>query len=171
MTKEGHTMHVHLQMGKALLRSMKHDDLDRVMHVEKACFPQNLLEDEIVVYLTIPGHVAAVVEYEGEIVAFMLCRKDHVVFHLDDIAVLPSHQGKGLGKMMLRWLQKEFATLKCKHLCLCVRFDNPAKKLYEDFGFQKYGYEEDAYEPGGHAILMHYSPGVAAGDLPRHLPL
>jgi ribosomal-protein-alanine N-acetyltransferase len=173
LEKEGHHMRVHHKMGKALLRSMLHDDLPRVLQIEQACFPDDpMKEDVIAVFVTFPNHVAAVVEHEGEIVAFMLLRKEHGVLHLDNIAVVPSQRRHGLAKKMLQYLQKDLASFKCKRICLSVHWKNEAaKKLYESFGFLQYGTVADAYHPGGHAILMHYSPEGVTGDLLSHFAL
>jgi ribosomal protein S18 acetylase RimI-like enzyme len=54
------------------------------------------------------------------------------------IAVAPSHRGRGLGARMLRELL-DVATGSFAAVCLSVRADNPALRLYERAGFRIVG--------------------------------
>ena len=54
---------------------------------------------------------------------------------IDQIATAKSHQGKGHGKAMLEFAQSRCVELGLSRLALQVRADNPAKALYERFGF------------------------------------
>jgi ribosomal protein S18 acetylase RimI-like enzyme len=49
----------------------------------------------------IPDHDVTVVEHRGEIVAVLLVREGSEGFLLDNVAVLPSCQGRGLGRYLL----------------------------------------------------------------------
>lgn len=53
---------------------------------------------------------------------------------LVDIAILPAQQGRGFGRAALEALQSR-ATHEDLPLKLCVRRDNPARRLYARLGF------------------------------------
>jgi [ribosomal protein S18]-alanine N-acetyltransferase len=72
------------------------------------------------------------------------------------IAVLPEHQGKGLGRALLAWLQERAAARGATNLLLEVRADNePARMLYEQAGFVRISVRRKYYQPGDvDAIIM-----------------
>lgn len=66
-----------------------------------------------------------------------------------DISLLPKHRGKGIGSQFLRVLQQE-ASDSNRTLSIHVEKFNPARRLYERFGFQE-------IEDKGVYILMEWS--------------
>lgn len=69
-------------------------------------------------------------------------------FSITDIAVLPEHQGQGLGKMIMEALMKHYKEFGPKDGYLTLIADGNAKFLYK-----KYGFEETA----PYAIGMKYN--------------
>jgi mycothiol synthase len=57
---------------------------------------------------------------------------------LCDLFVVPSHQGAGLGRQLLRQLIAKCAAHGYERLSLSVTNGNPAERLYESAGFQRY---------------------------------
>ncbi len=57
------------------------------------------------------------------------------LINIHDLAVDPEWRGVGVGKQLLRGVQKKAKKLDCCRITLEVRSDNPAKDLYERFGF------------------------------------
>ena len=55
------------------------------------------------------------------------------------IAVVPSRRGKGLGRELLAKLLERARAEGYRELSLSVEPDNPAIRLYEDYGFTKVG--------------------------------
>jgi GNAT superfamily N-acetyltransferase len=55
---------------------------------------------------------------------------------IDQIATAKAHQGKGYGIAMLEFAQSRCLELGLSKIALQVRGDNPAKALYERFGFK-----------------------------------
>lgn len=56
--------------------------------------------------------------------------------YIDTIAVSPKAQGKGIGKLLIEFVIKEFVNKRKETLGLLVDYDNPnAKRLYEKMGF------------------------------------
>lgn len=61
-------------------------------------------------------------------------------YYIDTLGVHPSHQGKGIGSKMLRFLIEEYVNKQHQTLGLLVDEDNPAaKKLYLKLGFRPVG--------------------------------
>ena len=71
------------------------------------------------------------------------------------IAVHPSHQCKGLGKVLLSDLIKRSKLLRTKFIHLEVKDTNePAKALYKSMGFKIKGNRTNFYKDGSDAILF-----------------
>jgi ribosomal-protein-alanine N-acetyltransferase len=146
------------------LRLFRPEDLDRVMHVNKVCLPENYTPYFFMdLYQRFP-ETFIVAEENGEIVGYVMCRiesgppdwgllgiskKGHVI----SIAVLPEHQRKGIGQALMHRAMEGMRTYKAKECYLEVRVSNtPAVNLYKKLGFKitrtLYGYYadgEDAY--------------------------
>ena len=59
------------------------------------------------------------------------------LWNVHDIAVLPTHRGRGIGRALLQQIAQQAATAGCCKLTLEVREDNPvARHLYRSMGFQ-----------------------------------
>jgi len=56
-------------------------------------------------------------------------------FQIVDIAVLPSHQGKGLGKLIMREISDYLARTVPETGYVSLIAEGPAKDLYAQFGF------------------------------------
>ena len=56
-------------------------------------------------------------------------------FQLVDMAVLPAHQGEGVGKMIMKELKKWMDKNVPKSGVVLLSADGPAKYLYKQFGF------------------------------------
>ena len=55
---------------------------------------------------------------------------------LDTVAVLKSHQGKGISSKLWKELLKWFAKKKCVFITLSVNSNNPAQEIYKKWGFE-----------------------------------
>jgi GNAT superfamily N-acetyltransferase len=56
-------------------------------------------------------------------------------FQVVDIAVLPAHRGKGLGKLIMSEVMRYLADNVPESGYVCLIADGQARKLYEQFGF------------------------------------
>jgi ribosomal protein S18 acetylase RimI-like enzyme len=56
-------------------------------------------------------------------------------WHVHQIQVMPSHQGRGIGKIILTAVLKEAERVDVP-VTLSVLHGNPARRLYEELGFQ-----------------------------------
>ena len=57
-------------------------------------------------------------------------------FQIVDIAVLPEHQGKGLGRRIMAALMEHVESALPEGAYISLIADGPAKHLYAQFGFQ-----------------------------------
>jgi [ribosomal protein S18]-alanine N-acetyltransferase len=132
------------------------DDLDRIMAVMKGAFdPQwgeawnrRQVSDSLAFasthYLLIdPGGG----EPTGEVPAagFTLVRAAPGEEELLLIGVVPEARGKGLGQALLRRAVIDAEARGAERLFLEMRANNPARRLYERFGFQAIGRRRDYY--------------------------
>ena len=76
-----------------------------------------------------------------------------------DIALLPQHQRKGIGKRLLRHLLAE-AGAAGKPVRLHVEQANPARRLYQRLGFEQ-------IEDQGIYLLLECKPGISADPITR----
>ena len=56
-------------------------------------------------------------------------------FHVVDMAVLPTHQGRGLGNRVLSWLLDEIRHAAPADAYVSLMADPPGRRLYERYGF------------------------------------
>ena len=100
--------------------------------------------------------MAYVVLNDGELIGYMIAWLLRQEVHLINIAVEPSCQRSGVGRMMLRYLFDLAAHNKRRFITLEVRESNEsAIKLYETFGFKRIGVRPRYYEQDGEdAVVM-----------------
>lgn len=77
--------------------------------------------------------------------------------HIIHMAVSPEHRRKGIAKEML----KKALSQPAQKYFLEVREENqPARKLYESFGFKVIDRRKNYYEDGADALVMQFTPGL-----------
>ncbi|MBK8520554.1 MAG: GNAT family N-acetyltransferase [Chitinophagaceae bacterium] len=89
------------------------------------------------------GCTFIIVYDEGEPVAFASYAQhpadnetEPKIWKLNKIYILPSQQGKGTGKFIIRYIVDEIKSLHAKALQLQVNRENMAKDFYEKLGFK-----------------------------------
>jgi GNAT superfamily N-acetyltransferase/predicted RNA-binding protein with PIN domain len=91
---------------------------------------------------------------DGEAVGIATCFRGFSTFHakplinIHDLAVLPSHRGRGIGRKLLARAEQAARKSGCCKLTMEVAQGNPAKRLYEDFGFT-----QPVYGAGGGTLF------------------
>jgi ribosomal-protein-alanine N-acetyltransferase len=74
---------------------------------------------------------------------------------VQNIGVALSHQGRGLGTVLLLELLEEAGRRDCAEIWLEVRTDNEtAQRLYQRHGFESVGVRRGYYQPGDHDALI-----------------
>ena len=133
---------------KAKVRQMQEIDVDSVYAIEIAThrspWSRQILSDCVLV-----GYDCRVIELEqSRLVGYIICRRNLNIFHILNLCVTLTEQGKGYGKALLQTVLdslKEDTTIDS--VILEVRPSNlAALGLYEKFGFYQDGMKEDYYE-------------------------
>ena len=103
------------------------------------------------------GHYSVVLEEAEIIIGFAIYSPIIPESHLINIAIDPTHQGKGFGKQLLEQVIFQNKTIGVKIISLEVRASNEtAINLYEKIGFSKDAIRPDYYSgnPKEDALLM-----------------
>jgi len=94
----------------------------------------------------------------NQIIGFAICQTVSDEATLFNIAIVPSHQGNGLGKLLLNELIIQLKEKGVQTLWLEVRESNPARFLYEKIGFNEVDIRKNYYpKPSGgreNAVVM-----------------
>jgi len=147
---------------KNTLRIMTSDDLAQVFAIEQEShpspWPMKGLQESL------QNHVAYVLEQDGAVIGFAFVQRILDEAHLLDIALAPSHRGKGLGRELLRQLMDEVLVSGVTIWFLEVRVSNvTAISLYQSLGYNELSLRRNYYDgPEGKedALLMACSTGM-----------
>ena len=75
--------------------------------------------------------------------------------YITSIAVHPTHQRKGLGKLLITDLIKRSTSIRTNHIYLEVKDTNePAKAFYKSMGFKMERNRPDFYKDGSDALIF-----------------
>ncbi|MEG1613099.1 MAG: ribosomal protein S18-alanine N-acetyltransferase [Clostridia bacterium] len=130
--------------------------IDKMFEIERLCFKtpwsKAMLENE----LKNPLAHYFCIENERELVAYIGFYRILDEAHITNLAVLPSEQGKGLAKKLLKYTIDVAKAQGIKDMTLEVNERNEkAIKLYESFGFELAGKRPKYYE-GVDAALIYW---------------
>lgn len=150
------------------LRRFQPDDLERVMHINRICLPENYATYFFMdLYERFP-ETFIVAEENGEIVGYIMCRietglPDFGLFgiakrgHVISIAVLPEHQRQGIGMALMNGAVAGMRVYKAKECYLEVRVTNtPGVNLYKKLGFEVSRAVHNYYADGEDAYIMSF---------------
>lgn len=97
-------------------------------------------------------------EEDKPLLGFMIVRPMGDGAYLWQMSVHPGMQKRGIGGNMLREVIQYYTAKKYKHVRLHVHYDNPAQKLYFDYGFRVYdiarGYYSNEDSTKSRALMM-----------------
>lgn len=149
------------------IRRFRLDDLDRVMHINRVCLPENYAAyffNEL--YKRFP-ETFIVAEENGKIIGYVMCRietglpdfgllgiakKGHII----SLAVLPENQRRGVGTGLVKEVLRGIRFYKAKECYLEVRVTNkPAVNLYKKFEFEISRIAHNYYSDGEDAYIMN----------------
>jgi ribosomal-protein-alanine N-acetyltransferase len=135
---------------------MRRKDLGAVLAIEQAVFPEpwsrRLFEDELA-QRTSRSYRTAWVGRDVAGFAGQMFIDDET--HVNNIAVRPADQGRGLGTLLLADLVHHALERGIRHLTLECRVGNePALALYGRFGLAPVGIRPGYYESGEDALIM-----------------
>jgi ribosomal protein S18 acetylase RimI-like enzyme len=139
-------------MGSVELRPANPDDYNFVFRVHCAAMRPSVEqiygwdEDWQARYFLEHFHPAErqIIRYCGTDVGYISIEEQETSFFLTSIAILPAHQGRGIGTILIRKLQQKART-KGVPVTLQVLKGNPARALYERLGFKVTGETDTHY--------------------------
>lgn len=136
---------------------MHWSDIDELSVLERSLFPDDAWTRESWwgELAQRPRRRYVVLESEHDIAGYagLDCAGD--VADVMTIAVAPGRQGRGLGRRLLDWLLSQARDSGAEAVMLEVREDNaPARKLYEQAGFEQIHVRRGYYRPAGVDALV-----------------
>lgn len=134
--------------------------IEQVLFADESPWPPAAFHSE----LDLGGYYLVAVEGEEVLgyagLAIMGKRGDHET-SLHTIGVLPQHQGRGIGKALLRAVLAKADELAAP-VFLEVRVDNePALAMYAAHGFERLGVRKGYYQPSGADAYTMSRPAAA----------
>ncbi len=145
----------------ASLREMRWWDIDPVLELEKALFPEDAWSRGMfwseLAHARGPGATRryVVAEDGGRLVGYAGLAASGDLADVQTIAVARDQWGTGLGSRLLTELLRAATDFDCAEVMLECRVDNiRAQKLYERFGFEAIGFRRGYYQPGNIDALV-----------------
>jgi [ribosomal protein S18]-alanine N-acetyltransferase len=140
------------------LREMSWQDIPALTALELELFPQDAWPAQTwwAELAGRPRRSYIVIEQDGAIVGYAGVDRGGEVADVMTIGVAPAVQGRGLGRVLMRWLIAEARSAAAEHLMLEVRADNvAAQRLYAEAGFALLTVRRRYYQPKGvDALIM-----------------
>ncbi|KMK90772.1 ribosomal-protein-alanine N-acetyltransferase [Rossellomorea marisflavi] len=138
------------------IRFMTVDDVDAVMEIEEQSFTVPWSREAFISEME-ENHLSMyiVIEDEGQIAGY--CGVWIVVdeAHITNVAVLPSHRGKGYGELLMRKIMEMAIESGARVMTLEARVSNvPAQSLYRKLGFQDGGIRKRYYSDNQEDALV-----------------
>lgn len=156
--------------GEVLVREMRWWDIDPVLGLERATFPDDAWSAGM--FWSELAHARGPFATRRYVVAVA---NERIVGYggfaavedtgdIQTIAVAPGQEGKGLGAWLLTELLAAATDFGCHEVLLDVRVDNHrAQRLYERFHFESIGVRRGYYQPAGvDALVMRRSQDTVA---------
>ncbi|USK92512.1 ribosomal protein S18-alanine N-acetyltransferase [Rossellomorea marisflavi] len=138
------------------IRFMTVDDVDAVMEIEEQSFTVPWSREAFISEME-ENHLSMyiVIEDEGQIAGY--CGVWIVVdeAHITNVAILPSHRGKGYGELLMRKIMEMAIESGARVMTLEARVSNvPAQSLYRKLGFQDGGIRKRYYSDNQEDALV-----------------
>lgn len=139
-----------------IIRSVKHNDLDEIINIEKKCFSlpwlKNSFEKELLNQLA----YYECAELNGKVIGYMGMWKVIDEGHITNVAVLPEYRNMGVASLLIEKMIQVCICSEINTMTLEVRESNKtAKKLYEKYGFEAVGIRPKYYQkPLENAVIM-----------------
>ena len=145
-------------MGSWVIEALTHDDIDDVLALEEAAFTNPWTRAMYLAELDNSGVSYCFLARETDRRAVGFCSFWRVVdeLHINNLAVVPERRRTGIGSMLLSFVLNKAVELGARRATLEVRRSNdPARLLYERFGFSVAGVRTDYYsKPVEDALVL-----------------
>ena len=136
---------------------MTKEDLSQVVFIEQASFSVPWSQNAFESTLRCPTTMPLVYRKDGKILGYAVCSTVYEMAELYNLAVDQSSRGTGIGAELLAFVIRYCQKKGAENLFLEVRRSNdPARRLYERFGFTYDSVRKNYYKnPTEDALLMH----------------
>lgn len=136
-------------MGKIIFDNMQLQDLDKVHEIEMNNYPVPWSKAVMKDCLKAGYHAIVLKNHSHnttEIIGYSFLMTAYDESHLLNMCIDRNHQGKGLGRKLLQYMQNICLYNHSKIFLLEVRESNPvAQNLYKSFGFSQIGLRKNYY--------------------------
>jgi ribosomal-protein-alanine N-acetyltransferase len=158
----------HAPVSEATLREMTWRDIPSLAALEPELFADDAWSEQTwwAELAGRPRRAYVVAERLGTVVGYAGVDRGGEVADVMTVAVAPTAQGQGLGKLLLDWLVAQARRGGAEHLMLEVRADNAAaQRLYARAGFVMLTVRRRYYQPGNvDALIMRLCVEEATKD-------
>ena len=142
-----------------LIRKATIEDIPDIYRIELLCFPDPWDYKAMLEMMTVFLTSFYVAEAEGRIVGFSagaIEETDQEKYdHICNLAVSPEMRGFGIGRLLLRKLERDFFLAGCSGCSLEVRVSNTsAKEFYKKIGYEDVMLFGGYYKDGEDAAVM-----------------
>ena len=138
------------------IKKLRKRHIPEVAIIEQQCFPDPWSEESLELERKYKYAICLVAVQNKTVVGY--CNFRHIVNegHINNIAVSPAHQNKGVASMLLDKIIYFANKKRLIGLTLEVRVSNiPAISLYKKYGFIQEGYRKNYYStPQEDALIM-----------------
>ncbi|MFN2616146.1 MAG: ribosomal protein S18-alanine N-acetyltransferase [Thermoleophilaceae bacterium] len=133
---------------------LNYADLPQVIAIERRAFPTPWSLAMFVLELSKPTGICLAALHEGRLIGYLVCSRYDTVWHLMNVAVEPELRRRGIASTLIDRLF-ELADGPSEQFTLEVRTSNdPAIKLYENFGFRAAGRRRGYYHDNREDALI-----------------
>ena len=142
------------------VRRFRIADLDRILEIEDASFGAEAYDRNLFAeFFRQSGELFLVAERGGRICGYILaCTYRRALWksaELVSVAVVPSARGKGAASALMDSTLRRLRLRRVGRIGLMVRLTNqPARRFYEKYGFERVRTVRRYYEDGADALLM-----------------
>lgn len=144
------------------VRQSRRSDLDRVLEIEHASFGEDAYDRNLFAEFFDTCPELFLIAAEGDFICGYLvaCIRRHVrngirTAELVSVAVDPGFRGRGVASHMLKSVLGRLRRRQVDRFTLMVRMSNdPARAIYEKYGFRRVRIVRRYYADGGDALVM-----------------
>ncbi len=140
------------------IRPYKDDDLDSLVAIEQASFPNAWSRQVLVDWIQRADSDCRVLEQEDRIVGFLLIVDEPNGLHLVNLAIDPEYRRRGFALSALEWVDELAGERAVKRVVLDVRETNlAAQLLYRKAGYRAVGIVSDYYSgDDAYRMVKHF---------------
>lgn len=152
-------MHAHMS-----IRTMREDDLDAVVELERRCqaaaWSARLFQEELANPLSTVDLLRIGTALAGYLCSWQVCGELHIL----NVVIAPELRRRGLAASLLRHVLQRARRDGCTRAFLEVRVGNAgAIALYRAFGFRPTGQRRGYYADGEDALIMEWAEATCQG--------